>query len=212
LTDVTLGEGLIKATYEAIRQSAFWEKSLFIVTWDEHGGFYDHAVPPAAIPPDDTKPGDKYNQYGFTFAQYGPRVPALVMSPLIPKSLIDHRLYDHTSIPATLESIFGLNPLTERDKAAKSLDKLVTLAAIRDTPRTLPDPAVAVPGWDKPADDGNVPGIIQAALRQHLESVPQNREAIIARVKAIKTRSDAKQYLEDVKQAVALPKADAAEQ
>src|ERR1019366_4250944 len=72
LADVTQGEALIKATYEAIRNSPAWESSVLIVTWDEHGGFYDHGGPPEAPAPGDAQPGDKYNQYGFTFQRYGP--------------------------------------------------------------------------------------------------------------------------------------------
>jgi phospholipase C len=46
LADVNRGEALIKATYEVIRNSAFWDSSMLIITWDEQGGFYDHAIPP----------------------------------------------------------------------------------------------------------------------------------------------------------------------
>jgi phospholipase C len=72
LTDITLGERLIKEAYEALRNSACWDSSILLVTWDEHGGFYDHASPPEAIAPGDTAPGDEHNRYGFTFQQYGP--------------------------------------------------------------------------------------------------------------------------------------------
>ena len=54
--DVTRGEGLIKATYEAIRNSPVWNSSVMVITWDEHGGFYDHLPPPAAMPPGDWSP------------------------------------------------------------------------------------------------------------------------------------------------------------
>ncbi len=60
------------------------------------------------------------------------RVPAIVVSPLIPRGIIDHSVYDHTSVLATVEHIFGLLPLTERDKQAHSLNHLFSLA----TPRT----------------------------------------------------------------------------
>src|SRR5947209_5769984 len=101
---VTPGEALIKCVYESIRNSPAWDSSMIVITWDEHGGFYDHAAPPPATAPGDTAPGSHHNQFGFTFEQYGVRVPAVVISPLIPKNLIDHRIYDHTSILATLES------------------------------------------------------------------------------------------------------------
>ncbi|HZH78239.1 MAG TPA: alkaline phosphatase family protein, partial [Archangium sp.] len=117
LDDVTGGERLIKQTYEAIRNSPHWETSLLIITWDEHGGFYDHVAPPRAVAPGDNA-SSAHNQYGFTFEQYGVRVPAVVVSPLIPANVIDHRLYDHASVPATLERLFGLAPLTQRDARA----------------------------------------------------------------------------------------------
>ncbi|MGA9369816.1 MAG: alkaline phosphatase family protein, partial [Steroidobacteraceae bacterium] len=75
------GEQLIKRVYEALRASPVWETSLLIITWDEHGGFYDHVPPGKAIAPGDTKAGSKYSQYGFTFTQLGVRVPAVVVSP-----------------------------------------------------------------------------------------------------------------------------------
>ena len=57
MDDVYGGEGLIKAVYEAIRNSPHWDTSLLIITYDEHGGFYDCGRPPAAaIPPDDGSP------------------------------------------------------------------------------------------------------------------------------------------------------------
>jgi phospholipase C len=143
LDDITRGERLIKCTYEAIRQSPIWETSLLVITWDEHGGFYDHVAPPSALPPGDT-PLRRHNRHGFAFNQYGPRVPAVVVSPLIPRNLIDGRLYDHTSIAATMETLFGLPPLTARDSAANDLSTLVTLPQPRrDTPATLPEPAVS---------------------------------------------------------------------
>ena len=186
-------------------------------------GFIDHAIPPDAVAPGDTVLNSSHNKNGFTFEKYGPRVPALVISPLIPRNLIDHRLYDHASVPATLEALFGLNPLTKRDAAANRLSSLLTLAAPRnDAPissflrwpparlrrwqQRWPSAAatVSVSRPDDSADDGNLPGIVQAALRQDLAvSPPSDRPAIIARVRSIKTRADAVQYLNEVRQKVA---------
>src|SRR5207248_2029329 len=58
--DVTRGEALIKNVYEAIRNSPHWESSVLIITYDEHGGFYDHVPPPRTVAPGD-KPTDPEN-------------------------------------------------------------------------------------------------------------------------------------------------------
>jgi len=216
LTDVTLGEALIKETYEAIRNSALWDTSVLIVTWDEHGGFYDHMSPPAAAAPGDSQPLGKHNQYGFTFEQYGPRVPAIVISPLIPKNTIDHRLYDHASIPALIKAVFGAGPLTARDRQANSPDQLFSLQSARqDAPTTLPSTAaptarlvmsMAIPDLNtvvasrpsETVDEGTLPVILNSALRQDLEMSPDQRTQILQRVESIKTREQARQYLADV--------------
>jgi phospholipase C len=222
LTDITLGEALIKETYEAIRNSPLWDTSVLIITWDEHGGFYDHVNPLPAVAPGDTQPGSKNNQYGFTFAQYGPRVPAIVISPLVPQNTIDHRLYDHASIPAMIKAVLGAGPLTARDRQANSPDHLLSLQTARqDTPATLPSPAVtamapalsmAVMSMavrdlstvvasrpDETADQGTLPVILNSALRQDLEMSPADqRMQILQRVESIKTREQARQYLAEV--------------
>jgi phospholipase C len=219
LDDVRLGEGLIKSTYEAIRNSAYWQNSLLIVTWDEHGGFYDHGIPPAAVAPGDTLPNVPNNQSGFTFEQYGPRVPAVIVSPWIPKNTIDHRLYDHSSIPATLEKLLGLEAMTARDAAANSVLPLLSLSAVRtDTLITLPSPAdtaaaplamlmasVADAGGTSPsrpndsANDGSLPVVVGAAMQQDLQMSPDiDRDKIIAKVATIKSRTDAAAYMAHV--------------
>jgi len=216
LTDVTLGEALIKETYEAIRNSALWDTSVLIITWDEHGGFYDHMTPPAAVAPGDSQPLGNHNQFGFTFEQYGPRVPAVVISPLIPKNTIDHRLYDHASISALIKAVFGAGPLTARDRRANSPDQLFSLQSARqDVPTTLPAAAgptarlamsMAIPDLntavasrpDETVNQGTLPVILNSALRQDLEMSPERRAQILKRVESIKTREQARQYLADV--------------
>jgi phospholipase C len=227
LNDVTRGESLIKNVYEAIRSSPAWNSSLLIVTWDEHGGFYDHVIPPAAVPPGDTPTDDDNNQFGFTFAQYGARVPTIVISPLIPRNLIDHRVYDHASIPATLEACFGLNALTQRDAKANNLTPLVSLSTPRgDAPMLLPAPAQSgVGGCDPvsfsavrltdrallapfevsrphdPLDQENIPGFLFSALRADVMLSPREQTpAIVARFRSLKTRADGHEYLNEVRQ------------
>ena len=141
LDDVTRGEKLVKDVYEAIRNSPHWEESLLIVTFDEHGGFYDHVIPPPGVPPGDTITAG-YVKKGFRFDQLGVRVPALVISPYIAKGVIDHTEYDHSSALATVERLFGMKSLTERDKAANDVLHLLSLSEPRtDAPTPLPDPA-----------------------------------------------------------------------
>jgi phospholipase C len=219
LDDVRAGEALIKSAYEALRASPLWDTSLLIVTWDEHGGFYDHA---GALPGGAPAPGDKVvtpgdvNKFGFTFEQYGPRVPAVVVSPRIPPNLIDHRSYDHASIPATVEKIFTIPPLTQRDRHALDVTSLLSLPGPRPAPATLPAPA-ATPattpvlaqlagkaGDAAPVDDGTLPGFLHIAQRYDLAtSPPEQAPAIHARVASISTRGGARQYMEEVATRVA---------
>jgi phospholipase C len=225
LDDVTHGERLIKEVYEAIRNSPLWETSLLIITWDEHGGFYDHVLPPAAVPPGDKNVmGGDTNQHGFQFDRYGPRVPAVVISPWIAKNVIDHTLYDHSSIPATLQAIFGLHALTARDAIAFDLTSLVSLSSPRtDTPTKLPEPAnsglpaagpalaamaspTALPPTDS-VDAGNLPGFLHSALCTDLNLSPaSNRVAILESFQAIRTRDDAERYLDKVEAKIAVAK------
>lgn len=140
------GEALIKKVYESIRSVPHvWEKSLLIITYDEHGGFYDSVPPPAAPPPNDgSHPGGPYSTNGFLFNQYGVRVPAVAVSPYIPKNTVCHTLFDHTSMLKTVEELLGLPPLTDRDNAANSLLPLLTEDRPRtDCPETLDGPATS---------------------------------------------------------------------
>jgi phospholipase C len=216
---VSPGEALIKATYEAIRNSPHWNTSLLIVTWDEHGGFYDHVAPPPAIAPGDTPTGSKYSHFGFTFDQYGVRVPAVVVSPRIPRNTVDHRLYDHSSIAATLAAAFDLGSLTARDAAANNLVPLLSLADARnDTPSTLPEVApvppapaahaTAVPDMSGSVDAGTLPLMVHVAMRHDIATSPaSDRHAILTRVQAIQTRQQAADYIAGVRTKVRAAKA-----
>jgi hypothetical protein len=139
LDDVRKGEQLVKLVYETIRSvPAVWESSVLLITFDEHGGFYDHVETVDVTPPGDDERNAAPGQQPFDFARSGVRVPAIIVSPLVRKSLIDHTGYDHTSALATIEKLFGLGPLTNRDGSAKDFAHLFTLSEPRaDTPVTL---------------------------------------------------------------------------
>ena len=211
---VAAGERFIKAAYEAIRNSPLWPSSLLVVTWDEHGGFYDHVPPPPAPPT-----GASGQSHGFTFAQYGPRVPAIVVSPLIPRNLIEHRPFDHTAIPSTVTRVFNLQPLGGR-AGGNGVNHLAILPAAReDAPLTLPETSIAriaaarLPFSDsvarKPdalvADDrhGAIAMLLRSAVTQHLKvAAPGDVAAIRKRVTQIRTHAEALEYLKEVDRAV----------
>lgn len=133
--DVRSGEALIKSVYESIRRSPLWENSLLIVSYDEHGGFYDHGTPCGCAAPGDSM---KWSQHGFTFEQYGVRVPAVIVSPFVPAGTVDHTLYDHSSVPNTLEALLQMSTLTNRDYAANNVTGQLSLSQVRtDAPMTL---------------------------------------------------------------------------
>jgi phospholipase C len=151
---VALGEALIKTVYEAIRNSPHWNQSMLIITWDEHGGLFDHVTPPPAarIPTGSPAKDIQGKNHGFMFDRYGPRVPAIVISPWCPQNTIEHRPLEHSFIPATIEQLFGLGPLTNRDAGVVGLQTLATLSAPRNVTTPIPD---AVPA-SQPT--GPVPG------------------------------------------------------
>ena len=166
--DARYGDNLIADVYEALRSNPhLWAKSALIVTYDEHGGFYDHVVPPShGIPNPDglTSPTPKDPSWAptFKFNRLGLRVPAVIASPWVRAGRIDSTRYQHTSVLATLKKIFGLpSSLTKRDAAAHTFDGLFAeLNAPRtDTPATLPRaplPAVSV-STDDPRHPANQP-------------------------------------------------------
>jgi phospholipase C len=138
--DVALGEALIQQVYRAVRTGPGWNQTLLIITYDEHGGCYDHVPPPSGAAPPDSSVGE----FGFDFTRFGVRVPAVLVSPLIPAGTI-YRVpagatpIDHTCVLKTIELRWGLPALTARDAAAPDLGGVLTLT----TPRT-DDPLAGV--------------------------------------------------------------------
>lgn len=128
------GDALVARVYNTIRTSPVWNNSLLVILYDEHGGFYDSAIPASAPPPNDGA-GPSLNKSGFKFDTYGVRVPAIIVSPWVAKGFVDHTLYDHSSVLATIEALFSLPPLTERDKNASPLLPLITGVLRSDCPQ-----------------------------------------------------------------------------
>src|SRR6516165_4517336 len=124
---VTLGEQLIADVYNCLRASKVWRKTLLLITYDEHGGCYDHVAPSAAVPPQPPGPGQT-----FGFDRYGVRVPAVIVSPYVAPGTVFGKSsavpFDHTTIIATVRKRFGISgALTARDAQAPDLDSVLTL-------------------------------------------------------------------------------------
>jgi len=136
--NVREGEALIQTTFKAIWSNPKLRNStLLVIVYDEHGGTFDHVHPPTTINPD----GKTWTNDGvsldpsFDFTRLGLRVPAVLISPYIPPGVIDHRIYDHSSIIATalkllLPNVPGVN-LTLRDKNANTFEDNLTLQLAR---------------------------------------------------------------------------------
>jgi phospholipase C len=119
--DLGAGENWAHAIVEAVLRSPAWPRTLLVYLYDEHGGYYDHVPPPAAIAPDSIAPrlapGDAPG--GYTI--YGPRVPAVVVSPYSKPNAVTDVVHDHTSILATIEAKWNLPALTFRDANAATV-------------------------------------------------------------------------------------------
>ncbi|WP_196140564.1 alkaline phosphatase family protein [Aliikangiella sp. G2MR2-5] len=173
--DVAKGEELILEVYNTLRGSPLWEKTLLIITYDEHGGCYDHVAPPEdATPPDNT-----VGQYDFDFTRFGPRVPAVLVSPYIEAGTVyrvsaQETPIDHTSILKTIEERFGLPSLTQRDAVAPSLANVLTLDKVRDD-NPLKD--VKAPTSSHKVDFDDEPDHLQQLYVDSMNSLPYEEVA-----------------------------------
>src|ERR1700744_1954851 len=166
--DVALGEQLIHDVYEALRGGPGWPQTLFVLTYDEHGGCYDHVAPPGGATPPDSTAGE----FSFDFTRFGVRVPTVLVSPLIAPGTVYRAPaggtpLDHTSILKTVEQRWSLPALTARDAAAPAFGDVLTLTAAR-TDDVLSGVTVPVSGGTSPA----------AGQLSHLEAI---REELLSR-------------------------------
>ncbi len=167
--NVGMGEELIAEVYNAVRNAPTWQKTLLIIIYDEHGGCYDHAPPPTAVPPAASNPQP------LGFERYGVRVPAVFVSPYIRPGTVLRASqstdlphngppypFDHTSVIATLMRGFGLianaPPLSNRDAAAPSLEEVLNL----DTPDN--DGPLTVSALPYPMTDSEVQNALTTLL------------------------------------------------
>jgi len=122
--NMACGQDLVNRIFRALIASPDWERTLFVITYDEHGGFYDHKAPPTnAVPP-----------LANNSDVLGPRVPGFVISPLVERGQVSHEVFDHTSIGATIlrrfAPIHGAVPsVSRRMDAARDFGFLLTQPA-----------------------------------------------------------------------------------
>jgi phospholipase C len=176
---ISLGEMLITDVYNAIFNQNVGANSALLVTWDEHGGFFDHVRPPAAVPPGDAalnqNRASKPRNYAFN--QFGVRVPAVLISPWLPAGrgssvFGSNAVFDHSSIVRALRSTFSLGlKLTNRDEASPDWNSVLlpqaralqpSLPSVTATVAKAPPPAMEAIAASGPPS-GNLLGMAQIA-------------------------------------------------
>jgi phospholipase C len=132
--DIRMGQALIAAVFNALAQSPQWSNSLFVITYDEHGGFYDHIAPPTTTDDD------------AEFAQLGFRVPSVVAGPFVRQGCAVNTMFEHTSVLSTLTRRFDLEPLNDRVSATNDLSPCIDPTRFDDPlePPTLPPVEVSM--------------------------------------------------------------------
>jgi phospholipase C len=192
--DVIAGEKFLFDIWQAVSQSPAWSETLLMITYDEHGGTYDHVHPPfGAVSPDSkSNPGKEH----FAFDRFGVRVPTVLVSPWIQAGTVFRSPtatpYDHTSLLATLREWLSIpkdKMLTSaRIAAAPTFEHVLTLQEPRTDLPTIPPPAAEV----KLTDSFKEPNSIQKSLIC-AHAVQQGKDPAAA-MSNIRTRQDAIHY------------------
>src|SRR4051794_12855227 len=159
--DVSFGENFVAGVVGDVLRSPLWPRILLIWLYDEHGGYYDHVPPPAAIPPDDIPPKLGPNDPPGGYDVYGPRVPAVVVSGHARRGTVTSVVHDHTSILATIEAKWNLPAMTRRDANA------ATLADFLSGTVTFPEPPVLAAPSDLGASERGCSTTEQALVVGH---------------------------------------------
>jgi len=139
------GQRFVAKVVDALTKSPAWSSSALFITYDEHGGLFDHVPPPPACPPGDVDPKLGPGDTVADFDRYGIRVPMMVVSPFAKKHFVGHHVYDHTSIVRFIEARFTLPAITGRDANAEAPWEMFDF----DAPPHATPPAVTVPEVDQ---------------------------------------------------------------
>ena len=139
--DISLGENFVSQVVNAVLSSPSWPRILLVWLYDEHGGWYDHVPPPAAIPPDSIPPKLSSGDVPGGYDIYGPRVPAVVVSGYAKPHAVTNVVHDHTSILATIEAKWNLPAMTYRDANAATMADFLAPSVTFPQPPTLAAPS-----------------------------------------------------------------------
>jgi phospholipase C len=193
--DVALGEQLIYDVYQAVSSGPNWNQTLLIITYDEHGGCYDHVAPPAgAVAPDNLA-----GEFGFDFTRFGVRVPTVLVSPWIQAGTVFRAPetgtpLDHTSILKTVEVLWGVPSLTARDAAAPDVSAVFTCTQ----PRTdNPLAGVTVPTSGTTFPDADAPSHLQMIQAELVSQLPvaDSQGHMHSQMPPLKTSDDYDDYI-----------------
>jgi phospholipase C len=154
VADVRLGERFIADAYHALANAGYLDSTVFMVTFDEWGGFYDHVPPPQVV--DDTDP-EHVNHSGDSttptdgqlipdYKQLGFRVPAIVVSSLAPRQIVHDGPYEHCSTLKLIETTFGLQSMSARDAHARNLGDVLGSEPANQVPAGAIPTSAQVPG------------------------------------------------------------------
>ncbi len=147
--NIVVGEAFLARVVHALAASPRWDRTILIVTYDEHGCYYDHVPPPVALAPDDIQPVVAAGESVYDgFWRYGIRVPGLVVSPYAKRRHVSHTVYDHTSVLAFVERKWNLPAMTWRDANANDLVDMLDVAAMSGRRPTFAE----LPSLDAPGD------------------------------------------------------------
>ncbi len=150
--DISLGENFVSGVVNAVLASPLWPRVLLVWVYDEHGGYYDHVPPPAAIPPDAIKPRLGPNDPPGGYDVYGVRVPSVVVSGHARPHAVTSVVHDHTSILATIQAKWNLPAMTYRDANATTLADFLDPSKV-----TFPQPPKVAAPSDTAASEQNCP-------------------------------------------------------